>query len=256
MMQMTAIDKARAQAEPAASFLAVVILLLGALSANGPVFATSAPAPIKAPTDRTPAVWLAPAMLEPADVGIGGRIHDLQLQGIGGESLHLADTGGRRGTVVVVRDPECPVSRRYGPRITAMARQFGDGGFGFVFIYPNAELDRGQRLEDARRLGIPGTYVERGSFALAEALDVKSTGEVFVLDADRRLRYRGAVDDQYGLGYTRDAPTRHYLRNALDAVRGGDEVTIPATSAPGCFIDADPSKDGLLPPLPGGQMLS
>ncbi len=110
--------------------------------------------------------------------------------------------------------------------------------------------------EDARRLAIPGVYVDRGSFALAEALGVKSTGDVFVLDSEYRLRYRGAVDDQFGLGYTRDFPSRHFLRNALDALRDGDEIETPATAAPGCYIDADPAKDRLFQNLPGGQMVS
>ena len=70
------------------------------------------------------------------------------------------------------------------------------------------------------------------------------------------MRYRGAVDDQYGLGYTRDFPSRHYLRDALDALRNGDEIETPATAAPGCYIDADPAKDRLFLDLPGGQIIS
>ena len=36
---------------------------------------------------------------------------------------------------------------------------------------------------------------------------VERTPEVFVLDQDRAVRYRGRVDDQFGLGVHRPAPT-------------------------------------------------
>jgi len=256
MTAIAAMKKDGARAESTAWFLILLTLVLSAYLVSGPVSAKSSPEPITAPANRTPAVWLGPVLLEPADVGIGTRIGDFRLKTVAGETHQFSDAKGERGTIIVVRDPECPVSRRYGPRISKMARQSTSSGFGFVFIYPNVELHHNQRNEDARTLGIPGIYVERGSFALAEALGVKSTGDVFVLDADQRLRYRGAVDDQYGLGYTRDAPTHNYLRNALDALREGAEIEVPATSAPGCFIDADPAKDGLMPPMQGNQMLS
>lgn len=213
-------------------------------------------APISPPLDRVPAIWLGPQELDPLQVGIGRQIPDLEVRGIEGQQYRLYQAPGPRGTVIVVRDPGCPVSQRYRARISTLARHYGNQGFEFVFIYPNEELSNHERAKDARQLAIPGVYVDRGSFSLSEALGVKSTGDVFVLDTEHRLRYRGAVDDQYGLGYTRDIPSRHYLRNALDALRDGKDIDTPATAAPGCYIDADPAKDRLFQDLPGGQMIS
>ena len=233
------------------SSAASTLLLLGLSAAS-----LAESGPISPPADRVPAVWLGPQVLEPGEAGVGRQIPDMPVRGIDGRfhSLYLAN--GRRGTVVVVRDPDCPVSRSYGPRISRLAKHYSKTGFGFLFIYPSETLDSDQRRKDRQTLDVPGIFVDKGSFAVAEALGVKSTGDVFVLDADFRVQYRGAVDDQYGLGYTRDIPTHHYLRNALDAIANGREITTPATAAPGCFIDADPAKDGLIESLPAGQMLS
>jgi len=211
---------------------------------------------ISPPTGRAPAVWLGPQALDPADAGVGKQIPDLPVHGVDGRNHSLYLARGTRGTVVVVRDPECPVSRRYGPRISELAGRYAEAGFGFVFIYPSENLDHEQRRQDRQTLGVPGIYVDQGSYTVAESLGVKSTGDVFVLDAEYRLRYRGAVDDQYGLGYTRGIATRHYLRDALEAVATGRDIAVPATAAPGCLIDADPAKDGLIRGLPAGQMLS
>lgn len=207
--------------------------------------------------ERTPTVWLGPETLDPRDAGIGRAIDDLGFRRITGGWTTLHAVGGQRGTVIVVRDPVCPVSRRYGPRIDELARDYARHGFRFVVIYLNDRIGTSALAEDSRALGAPAAYAGEGSFRIAEALGVESTGDVFVLDRRHRLRFRGAVDDQYGLGYTKDAPTRHYLRNALDALIDGRPIEPPATTAPGCWIDADPAKDrGLRPMLRPGEIVS
>ncbi|MFK5283453.1 hypothetical protein ACI3PL_28160, partial [Lacticaseibacillus paracasei] len=57
------------------------------------------------------------------------------------------------------------------------------------------------------------------------------------LDSTRTVLYRGAVDDQYGIGYSLDKPRRNYLAEALDAHLAGKTIELPATSAPGCVVD-------------------
>ena len=131
-----------------------------------------------------------------------------------------------------------------------MAKWYKDKGIRSVFIYLNNKLGAEALLQDAERLHTDGTLVGRGSFVLADQLQVVSTGDAFLLDADNKLVYRGAIDDQYGFGYTRDAPTRNYLRNAMDALLNGVSIEVPATTAPGCVIDADPAKDKLFPNIP------
>lgn len=208
------------------------------------------------PAGRQPSLQLSPQALEPDSAGIGRRIPRIPVIDLDGHRRTLFDHPRDTGTVVIVRDPDCPVSKRYGPRISRLAREYGDQGYHFVFVYPSAVLTHSQRLEDRERLQVSGTFIEQGSFALAANLGVRSTGDVFVMDGEHRLRYRGAIDDQYGIGYTRDFPTRQYLRNALDALGRGEGVPVSATAAPGCYIDADPRFDRFLAPLPGGQMLS
>jgi hypothetical protein len=190
--------------------------------------------------------WLGVEVLRPEEGLIGKQMDDLPFHDLMGKPSSLHKVAGEKGTVVVVRDPRCPVSRRYGPRIAGMGRKFSREGFAFVFIYLNETLDRAALMQDANSLDLPaGVMVGKGSFLLAESLGVKSTGDVFVLDDEQRLIYRGAIDDQYGFGYTQEAPTHYYLRNALEAELKGWPVSTPATLAPGCHIDADPQKDEL-----------
>jgi len=191
--------------------------------------------------------WLGPELLDPDEAGIGLRIDDVPFEGLDGASGSLHGAAGGNGTVVVVRDPECPVSMRYGPRVAKLAREYERRQIRFIFIYLNNDVEPEALVRDARSLRAPGFMVGKGSFRVAEVLGVRSTGDVFLLDSHHRLVYRGAVDDQYGFGYTQDAPTHNYLRNALDALGSGRPVPQSATLAPGCIIDADPAKDRLFP---------
>ena len=59
-----------------------------------------------------------------------------------------------------------------------------------------------------------------------------------MLDSERRVRYRGRIDDQYSPGVRRSAPSREDLRLALDELLAGREVTVPTTQTPGCLISA------------------
>lgn len=199
--------------------------------------------------------WLGVQTIDAEKAGIGKRIENIPFYELNGRRSSLHEIAGKRGTVVVVRDPECPVSIRYGPRVVAMAKNYAARGFNFVFIYLNESLAADELDKDAGNLNVSAYKIGKGSFALAHELGVKSTGEVFVLDEEQRVVYRGAIDDQYGFGYTQDAPTYNYLRNALEAELKHWSIAVPATLAPGCAIDADPNKDDFLP-IPHDAALS
>ena len=63
------------------------------------------------------------------------------------------------------------------------------------------------------------------------------TPEVLVLDASARIRYRGAIDDQYSVGARKPAPTRQHLREAIEAVLARRPVEVAATEVAGCLIE-------------------
>ena len=72
--------------------------------------------------------------------------------------------------------------------------------------------------------------------AAARALGVRRTPEAVVLDADKHIRYRGRIDDQYGYNYRRAEPRRTELKDALEALLAGKPVAVPETEVQGCLI--------------------
>ena len=67
-------------------------------------------------------------------------------------------------------------------------------------------------------------------------MGAERTPEVFVYDADRNLRYRGRIDDERGVAHQGLAPRRRDLREAIDELIAGQEVSVPRTEASGCII--------------------
>ena len=78
--------------------------------------------------------------------------------------------------------------------------------------------------------GVP--YLRDEAQEVAHAYDAKTTPDLFVLDAQRILRYRGAPDADY------DDPAQHaaWLRGALDAVLAGSTPDPAETTPVGCSI--------------------
>jgi mono/diheme cytochrome c family protein len=89
----------------------------------------------------------------------------------------------------------------------------------------------------AAAAGVKAPILHDADGTLCRQLGAVSTTDVFVLDAARTVKYHGAIDDQYGLGYSTDAPKNTFAKNALDAVLAGTEPKIAATTAPGCALD-------------------
>ena len=77
---------------------------------------------------------------------------------------------------------------------------------------------------------------------LIRSLDATTTTEALVLDASRTLVCRGAVDDQYGFGYSLKTPRKRYLADAINAVLKRKTPDVQATIAPGweLFFESAP----------------
>ncbi|MBI4415556.1 MAG: thioredoxin family protein, partial [Euryarchaeota archaeon] len=88
-------------------------------------------------------------------------------------------------------------------------------------------------VERAKAKGYPFPYLRDESQEVARAYGATRTPEFFVFDTNRVLRYHGAPDDNY------ESParvTRHYLRDALDALLAGKNPPSAETPPRGCSV--------------------
>jgi peroxiredoxin len=131
----------------------------------------------------------------------------------------------------------CPYVQAWEGRMQALQAEYGPRGFRLVTVNANdADSHPGDSFEQmvarAREQAFTFDYLHDPAQELARALGSERTPEVFLFDADRRLAYHGAIDDN------RDdtAVTVHYLRDAIDALLDGRRPQVGQTAAVGCTV--------------------
>ena len=167
------------------------------------------------------------------DPAPGQLVPDTAFRTIDGVAASLRHPPGRLGTVFITRDIECPVSQRYLPRIVEMARTYRAQGFEFILL----DITPHSRSAAKAAGSLPGvrTIVDDRK-VLATTLGSITTAEAFVVDSHGSLRYRGAIDDQYGISFQRAGITSPWLRTALDNAIRGEEPQVRVTMPHGCPI--------------------
>ncbi len=164
--------------------------------------AIATPARAQNDTKQAPTI-----VAQPASVGVGKTFADPAF----GKAREQAKV-----LVVAFSGADCPLSKLYRPKLERLAKDYSSKGV---------------------RILIVGTDDK----TFAPLLEPARSTEAFVLDVQGVLRYRGAIDDQYGIGYHRDAATKNYLTDAVDALLASKEPPIAATEAPGCRVESRPA---------------
>ena len=153
-----------------------------------------------------------------------------------GQIHRLSDHSGRI-LVVVFTGTLCPIGELYLPRLNALAKKFESRGVDMLAINSNASEPAEDVAEHARRSAIWFPVLKDPENRVADQLVAERTCEALVIDGSGRLRYRGAIDDQYALGSRRDAPAQEFLARAIEAVIGRKPVSPEMTQVFGCPIE-------------------
>jgi mono/diheme cytochrome c family protein len=147
----------------------------------------------------------------------------------------LAKAMGKNGLAIVLTSTTCPLSKKYGPKLASLETALSAQGLGVLFVNPIASDSAGSIDEFCKANGLKSPYVHDAK--LSQTIAARSTGDTILIDTKRTIHYRGAIDDQYGLGYQLDAPKQTFLLDAATAMVAGREPQIAATTAPGCELD-------------------
>ena len=173
-----------------------------------------------------------------ARLKIGDEAIPFELPGVDGKTYSFTTIGeAKEATVVVFMCNHCPYVLAWLDRLIDTAKDYADQSVAFVGINSNdpnkyaADGFEGMR-QLAKEQKLPFPYLQDETQEVASTYGAERTPEIFVFDADFRLRYHGAPDDNHD---ETQASVR-YLHDALEAVLAGQEPPITETPPMGCTI--------------------
>jgi len=160
--------------------------------------------------------------------------------------VSLADFADARALLVVFMCNHCPFVKHILDAFIDLAREYESKGVAVVGInandvdhYPDDHPDAMRKL--AAEKGFPFPYLYDATQAVAKVYHAACTPDFFVFDADRKLVYRGQMDDSRP---GNDEPmTGADLRAALDAVLDGRPVPAEQKPSIGCNIKWKPGNE-------------
>jgi peroxiredoxin len=164
---------------------------------------------------------------------------DFRLPGTDGRTYSLGDVAGENGTVIVFICNHCPYVKASIDRLVSDARILMGEGIGFAAICSNdakthPEDSFTNMVEFAKRHVFPFPYLHDETQEIARAYDAVCTPDYFGYDRNRRLKYRGRLDE----GRT-SAPPSGARRELVEAMRAIAATGLaPAGQSPsmGCSI--------------------
>jgi peroxiredoxin len=163
---------------------------------------------------------------------VGDCMPDFTLPLIDGASLSLRSfLVDRKAAAVVFWSGICSHCRRYDGYLNRLPERYSGVGLLAVASRQNepAELLRAAVIERGLRFPV----VHDAERAVADAWLVQQTPRVFLLDLERRLIYRGAIDN---FKYPKDPDYVGYLNAAIEAFLAGKAPPRADTPSFGCPV--------------------
>jgi len=181
------------------------------------------------------------------ELKLGDPAPAFKLVGIDDKTMTLEDFKDCKLLAVVFTSNHCPVSHAAEPRLIRIYQEFKGRGLGVVCINPNHP--EGLRPDElgyskygdsfpemklyAKEMGFPFPFLYDGETqSVAMAYGCLATPHVFLFDQQRKLCYKGWIDDCHFPGD--ELVRKPDLRNAVAALIAGQAVPVAVTSPIGC----------------------
>lgn len=167
--------------------------------------------------------------------------------GADGKHWKLNDFSRNKLLVIIFTSNHCPTAQYYEQRIKDLVTDYTTRSVGLVSIMPNdpksvrldelAWTDMSDSFAEmkvrAKDHGFNFPYLYDGeNEAVSRAYGPVVTPHAFVFDANRKLRFVGAIDDSERIQNV----TKHYVRDALDALLADKDPAVAQTKVVGCSV--------------------
>ncbi len=169
-------------------------------------------------------------------LAIGAVAPDFSLPGVDDRTYALADFKEKKIVVVMFTCNHCPYVQAYESRMITIQNAFPEAALVAINAnetehYPEDDFPHMVRRSKAQGYNFP--YLRDAQQSVADAYGAHYTPEIFLLDAQRLLRYTGRIDDNWQFP---EKVVSHDLRDAIQAILSAKAVPVPETHAVGCTL--------------------
>ncbi|MEO1145654.1 MAG: thioredoxin family protein [Cyanobacteria bacterium J06638_22] len=168
-----------------------------------------------------------------------------------GNTITLSTFADQTALLVIFMCCHCPFVKHIQDQLAQLGKDYADKSLGIVAIsandvagYPDDSPEHLKQMAETLAFNFPVCY--DASQDVAKIYTAACTPDFFLFDGDRKLVYRGQLDDSRP---SNDAPVDgHDLRAAIDAVLVGNALPAEQKPSIGCNIKWKP---GNAPPYYG-----
>ena len=151
------------------------------------------------------------------------RAPDFNLSGVDGKNYSLANFAEAKVLVVIFMCNHCPYVLAVLDRLNKLAIKFRDKGVAFVGINSNdAESYPEDSFEKMAELKVEFPYLYDVTQEVATKYHAVCTPDIFVFNAERRLKYHGRIDDNW---QEPKKVSRSELSDALEKILVSEEIS-------------------------------
>lgn len=175
---------------------------------------------------------------DPLTIGSTMPKGDLKMQDISGKNVAMKDVKKENGILVMFSCNTCPYVVKNQERTLAISKFATENKVGVIILNSNEAL----RADDdsysamqtyAKTQGYQWNYVVDKNHEVADAFGANRTPECFLFDKNLKLVYHGAIDNS---PQDETAITRVHLKEAINEMVAGKEVTVKESRSVGCTI--------------------
>ena len=163
---------------------------------------------------------------------------DVQMEDISGRNLSLNEVKGDNGLLVIFSCNTCPWVIKWEDRYPVVQELATVNDIGIILLNPNEDYrDKGDGMEDmilhAEKAGYNLPYVLDKNHRLADAFGASRTPHVYLFNAEDKLVYVGAIDDNANSAADVEV---FYVEDAIEQLSAGQAITRSSTKSIGCTI--------------------
>ena len=165
-------------------------------------------------------------------------VQNYKVKSIEGDFISLNDNLKNNGILVIFTSNKCPFVVMWEDRYKLIEDECLKSDIGMVYINSNEARRDGddsidKMKEHAKKMGYNYPYLIDRNSKIANSFGAKTTPHIFLFNKNKKLIYKGAIDDSY---QSFKNVKEKYLINAITQLKNNEEIKIKTTKAIGCSI--------------------